>query len=167
MYLAGLISLKSAALSLVVAHASVTAPVQVLTIHNYAGVPSARIASLEQALTDQANEVRQYWGTPAVRFGAGGWSINLVQAAPGVSDWHSTDINQVPDAQIVATGAGWQPDVSHEMVEMLADPYVQYPNMEICDPVEATADDYWLAGVQVSDFLLPDGSDYARSLTEF
>ncbi len=66
---------------------------------------------------------------------------------------------------------GWQPSVSHEILEMLADPYgkefrtgpslrpgqglVEYL-VEVCDPCQAPSFVYWVDDVPVSDFVLPE-----------
>jgi hypothetical protein len=66
---------------------------------------------------------------------------------------------------------GWQPTVSHEVLEMLADPYgkefragpslrpsqgpVEYL-VEVCDPCQAAGFVYWVDDVPVSDFVFPD-----------
>jgi hypothetical protein len=66
---------------------------------------------------------------------------------------------------------GWQPTVSHEVLEMLADPFgkefrtgpslrpgqgpVEYL-VEVCDPCQAVAFVYWVDDIPVSDFVLPD-----------
>jgi hypothetical protein len=66
---------------------------------------------------------------------------------------------------------GWQPSVSHEVLEMLADPFgkefraapslrpgqgpVEYL-LEVCDPCQAPAMMYWIDDIPVSDFVLPD-----------
>jgi hypothetical protein len=66
---------------------------------------------------------------------------------------------------------GWQPSVSHEVLEMLADPFskefrtgpslrdgqgpVEYL-VEVCDPCQAAKFVYWVDDVPVSDFVLPD-----------
>jgi hypothetical protein len=65
---------------------------------------------------------------------------------------------------------GWQPSVSHEVLEMLADPYgkgfragpslrpgqgpVEYL-VEVCDPCQAAGFVYWVDDIPVSDFVLP------------
>jgi hypothetical protein len=66
---------------------------------------------------------------------------------------------------------GWQPTVSHEVLEMLADPFskefrsgpslrpkqgpVEYL-VEVCDPCQAPEFVYWVDDIPVSDFVLPD-----------
>jgi hypothetical protein len=65
---------------------------------------------------------------------------------------------------------GWQPTVSHEVLEMLADPFskefrtgpslrpgqgpVEYL-VEVCDPCQAPDYVYWVDDIPVSDFVLP------------
>jgi hypothetical protein len=66
---------------------------------------------------------------------------------------------------------GWQPTVSHEVLEMLADPFgkefrtapslrpdegpVEYL-VEVCDPCQGPDFVYWVDDVPVSDFVLPE-----------
>ena len=66
---------------------------------------------------------------------------------------------------------GWQPTVSHEILEMLADPFskefrtgpsLQTPQrlveylVEVCDPCQAPAFVYGVDDIPVSDFVLPE-----------
>lgn len=91
---------------------------------------------------------------------------------PGAAGFH-TDRNQQPFA-MVQYSPSWSLTTSHEMLEMLADPYgnklklarsimpnqgkVQYL-VEICDPSEDDQFAYDIQGVQVSDFYTPNYFD--------
>lgn len=108
-------------------------PVQVLTVVNDAGVPSQRLERIERALVIQSQQLRAAWRTPVVRFGAGGWPVFLEHVGPGMSDYHTTGPDPspyvggvagqgTPWAVVVADGRGWTPDLSHEVLEMLANP---------------------------------------------
>ncbi|MEY2931423.1 MAG: hypothetical protein RL033_2172 [Pseudomonadota bacterium] len=85
-------------------------------------------------------------------------------------------INGVPEAEVFTHAANrtpladWQPTLSHEVLEMIADPgvnlyargHVRYRGhrhvglvaYEVCDPVQANL--YRIDGVQVSDFVTPE-----------
>lgn len=108
------------------------------------------------------------------------WAIHIQEKLdePGALGYH-TDRNHVPVSYVERT-AEWQATASHELLEMLADPwgsrmhrarlpqgledswrdlglphersYVHYL-LEVCDPPEATS--YEVGGVKLSDFLLP------------
>jgi hypothetical protein len=84
---------------------------------------------------------------------------------------------------------GWQPTVSHEVLEMLVDPFgkefrtapslrpgqgpVEYL-LEVCDPCQAPEFVYWVDDIPVSEFVLPDYYtaftpgiySYARNITQ-
>lgn len=98
---------------------------------------------------------------------AGYWPIIVRDALdePGALGYH-TDEHKQPVAYVQA-GADWSVTASHELLEMLADPFgnrtwvatgptalerVHYL-IEVCDPPEAIS--YSIDGVNVSDFVLP------------
>jgi hypothetical protein len=95
-------------------------------------------------------------------------------SAPGAAGYH-TD-NQGQPLSLVQADASWPLTVSHEILEMLADPFgnrtvagsppPQAPNpvsafprvvylVEVCDPCESDACAYPVNGIQVSDFITP------------
>jgi hypothetical protein len=132
------------------------APVQNLTVVNGAAVPIARA---ETAVEAQSAQLRRRWGTPLVRFAPGGWPVILqndtgrIVAVGGI---HTTTPAGTPEALIaVVAGGNWTVAFSHEVLEMLVDPYGG--RVEVCDPVEGES--YLLGGVQVSDFVFPNGHD--------
>ena len=143
------------------------APKQVITIVNSAGVQASVLARAEFAITSQSYTLRQHWGTPLVQFGPGGWSVYLmtdVSAYCGddADGCHSQGPTGDVQAQVSVqvTGFPWTVVLSHEILEMLADPYIvtapRYAGstlVEVCDPVEFVP--YTIDGVAVSDFVLP------------
>lgn len=65
---------------------------------------------------------------------------------------------------VTDAGLSWTVTASHELVEMLVDPWASlavdlgggtWVAWEACDPVEADAYGYQIAGVDVSDFITP------------
>lgn len=108
---------------------------------------------------------------------AGTWTIQLVKSLsdPSALGYH-TDSDKQPVAYVDAiddqsrVDPDWTITASHELLEMLADPWgnrlhsakhldgrahdgrVRYL-LEVCDPCEATS--YEVGGVAVSDFILP------------
>ena len=100
----------------------------------------------------------------------GYWPIIIVEdiGQPDAGGYH-TDKNHQPYSLILA-GDGWSLDCSHEMCEMLVDPYgnrtvpgnslkagqgrVLYL-VECCDPCEAANYAYTIDGIMVSDFYTP------------
>lgn len=132
-------------------------------------------------------DLTQFWNVQAnVRYlpspkqiPAGVWPVFLVkQLPPGEGGFHMDRHNQ-PYAEVIATPDSdeWTIDASHEIIEMLVDPYgnrlqnstsIEISNgkiidgtgefaylVEACDPCEADDYSYAIAGVAVSDFLTP------------
>lgn len=104
----------------------------------------------------------------------GTWAIRLRDGIgePGAAGYH-TDEHRQPYALVDLAAGDWTVTASHELLEILADPFgsrmhtalgpvgsrqalarerVRYL-VEVCDPVEATT--YEVGGVAVSDFILP------------
>lgn len=130
-----------------------SAPTQALTVVNTSGVSPTTVARAKQALIDQSYQLNFYWGTPIVTFKAGGWPVHLVPSLdcnPACSGYHSYDSNS-PFAMVNTTMHPWTGTFSHEILEMLVDPYGGGP--EVCDPVSWVL--YKLDGVNVNDFALP------------
>jgi hypothetical protein len=147
-------------------------PVQVITVINRAAVWPWALAKVENALVAQSIQLRAAWGTPCVQFGPEGWPVILVATAPappfcdGNRGCHCPPIALPPAC--TATGepyaqiaTGGQPitdrfvsiAVSHEVMEMLANPEDLATGHEVCDPVEDGS--YRVADVWVSDFVTP------------
>jgi hypothetical protein len=107
----------------------------------------------------------------------GAWPIIIADTIdePGALGYHADQHHQ-PYA-LVKAGAGWSVTASHELLEMLADPWgrrlwaAQEPVaagigrvrflVEVCDPVERGS--YPIMGIGVSDFVLPAWYHTARS----
>lgn len=113
--------------------------------------------------------------------GASQWQVQVLDKLdqPGALGYHTNDTHNQP-VSYVQYGDDWQMTVSHETLEMLADPYgnrmhsARLPDgvldykrfgiehvashvhylLEVCDPCEAT--NYNVGGENLSDFLLPD-----------
>jgi hypothetical protein len=126
---------------------------------------------------------------------AGSWpvvirdSIGINQAGVHWNDTHDKPFALVTFREGDTPEEGWQPSVSHEVLEMLADPYgkefrtapslrpdegpVEYL-VEVCDPCQAPENVYWIDDIPVSDFVLPDYYtaftpgvySYARHITQ-
>lgn len=109
----------------------------------------------------------------------GMWPVQLVRSLPpGEGGFHQTRHNQPYAKVIAAPGSNdWTIDASHEILEMLVDPYgnrlqastaleiaggkiqdgvgkFEYL-VEACDPCEANDYGYQIDGITVSDFLTP------------
>jgi hypothetical protein len=146
------------------------------------------LQSVAAALTIQVTrDLPQFWNVQAsvsylqnaAKIPAGVWPIFLVKSLPpGEGGFHMDKHNQ-PYAKVIASSANeeWTIDASHELVEMLVDPYgnrlqnstsieivggkIQDGTtesaylVEACDPCEADNYGYAIQGVTVSDFITP------------
>src|SRR5690349_9989842 len=75
------------------------------------------------AVPAQSMQVRAAWGTPCVRFAAGGWKLYL--KGGGAEPHGEHDFYGRPYALVWTSGAtaeGWSRGFSHEVIEMLEDP---------------------------------------------
>lgn len=132
-------------------------------------------------------DLPQFWPTTATvsylpnstRIPAGIWPVYLVKRLPpGEGGFHLTRHNQ-PYAKVIGTpnDASWTVDASHEILEMLVDPYGNRMQtsraikiaggkihdaigefnylVEACDPCEANQYGYDIQGIAVSDFITP------------
>jgi hypothetical protein len=159
-------------------------PVHVALVDDTKTLDAQELAIAAGALNSQVqNDVARVWGVAAT-VGAyqtpppQTWTIHLQAKLdqPGALGYHSDDNNQ-PDAFVVLDDS-WTVSVSHELIEMLVDPFgsrmtsARLPQnvppqqvglaaatdrvhylLEPCDPCEAS--NYPVGGVPVSDFLLP------------
>jgi hypothetical protein len=124
-------------------------------------------------------DVYGYWGvTCTLQFWPktdamveGWWQIVIVDDPDqaGALGYHEMTIHGGPLGKVFAkldivNGLSWTVTLSHELLEMLVDPWINYCAqgsdgkiyaLEICDPVEADGYGYLIDGVQVSDFLTP------------
>src|SRR3974390_3135954 len=159
-------------------------PVHVAIIDDTKTINEGNLAILAGALNAQIqNDVAPYWHVAATcsAYPTGlihTWSIHIQQQLdqPGALGYHTDDNNQ-PIAYVELT-SDYTVTVSHELLEMLVDPYgcrmttaglidgLDYANfglgipservaylLEVCDPCESSS--YQTGGVAVSDFLLP------------
>jgi hypothetical protein len=120
----------------------------------------------------------------------GMWPVQIVKSLPpGEGGFHLTKHNQ-PYAKVILTPGSddWTIDASHEIVEMLVDPYgnrLQTSNaiaigkggrigdgdgkyeylVEACDPCEANQYAYQIDGTMVSDFITPHFYDPGETST--
>ena len=72
----------------------------------------------------------------------------------------------------IQSGGSWTVTLSHELLEMLADPWINWCAqgldgkiyaLEVCDAVEADELGYQIDGVQVSDFITPSWFEPTRA----
>ncbi len=101
----------------------------------------------------------------------GWWQIVLIDSPDqaGALGYHEMTSNGTPLGKIFAgldiqSGSSWTVTLSHELLEMLADPWINWCAqgsdgtiyaLEVCDAVEADALGYEINGVLVSDFVTP------------
>jgi len=121
----------------------------------------------------------------AVPYGA--WPIFLVKTLPPGEGGYHLDKNNQPFAKVIASAGNetWSIDASHELIEMLVDPYGNRMHssqaiaidgdcvvdaegvfnylVEACDPCEANNFAYSIAGIAVSDFITPNFYDASET----
>jgi hypothetical protein len=146
-------------------------------------VHSAAIALNLQVTRD----LPQFWPVSATvmylpnpdKIPAGVWPVQLVKTLPPDEGGFHADKHKQPYAKVIASKAdpSWTIDASHEILEMLVDPYGnrmqssvainivggkiqdgtgQYGYLvEACDPCEDNSYAYTINGVAVSDFITP------------
>lgn len=140
-------------------------------------VPLADLQQYATALQRQVdNDLFPAWGVRAdvsalatgTPIPAGAWPIKMVDSIPGDGGVHLDENNQ-PYAEAV-NGPQMSIAISHELLEMLVDPWGNrftpdaaidpeaggrqvYYLVEVADPCEVTS--YTIDGVEVSDFVLP------------
>jgi hypothetical protein len=110
-----------------------------------------------------------------------GWWQIVVMDDPdqaGVLGYHEMSSQGTPLGKVfakldLAAGSSWTVTISHELLEMLADPWINWCAqgadgkiyaLEVCDAVEADKLGYEIDGVLVSDFVTP--SWFARAEAE-
>jgi hypothetical protein len=161
-------------------------PVHVALVDDTGEISASDLAAMAGAMSEQiqhdfspvwhvAASVGAYASAPA-----GTWAVHIQKQLdqPGALGYHTDDQHQ--PVSFVELTADWTVTVSHEVLEMLADPWgsrihkavlpagvesdfgqfglssenarVSYL-LEVCDPCEATQ--YSVGGHQLSDFLLP------------
>lgn len=119
----------------------------------------------------------------------GWWQIVVLDNPDqaGALGYHELSSTGTPLGKVFAqfdirSGFSWTVTLSHELLEMLADPWINWCAigsdsrvyaLEVCDPVEAEEVAYTIDGVLVSNFVTPawfeptgaDRRDYRRHLT--
>lgn len=159
-------------------------PVTVAIVDDTKTIDAAELASVAGALSEQIqHDFAPIWHVRASVVAApqaspNQWVVHIQEQLdqPGALGYHTNEHNQ-PVSFVMKTD-DWAITVSHETLEMLADPWgnrmhqgrapdgttpdqfeltneaqrVHYL-LEVCDPPEATS--YEVGGVKLSDFLLP------------
>lgn len=155
----------------------------------------AAIPSLQWQVTQHFNA---YWNLDcSLKFlskdqplSAGWWQIVLTDDPDqaGALGYHEltsvgTPLGKVFAALDIQSGSSWTVTLSHELLEMLGDPWINWcaesPQgelfaLEVCDAVEADELGYEIDGVAVSDFITPawfeptqaDRVDYMQRVTK-
>lgn len=164
-----------------------TLPVHVALVDESETVDMAELTEVAGALNEQLqSDFLPVWRLTPATVGAypkapfGTWAIRLRKniGEPGALGYHA-DAMMTPYSLVDVDAGNWTVTASHELLEMLADPwgnrrhrarlvdeieddweeiglprrssYVQYL-LEVCDPPEATS--YMVGGIAMSDFVL-------------
>jgi hypothetical protein len=157
---------------------SVAMPVHVALVDASGTIPAADLAEVAGALNQQVlADLAPAWHVAATvgaypKAPPNTWKIELRKVIPGSGalGYHSDAHNQ-PFSLVDVDAGEWTVTASHELLEMLGDPWgnrlhgakalpgwrgtskrVRYL-LELCDPCERFT--YEIGGVPVSDFLLP------------
>jgi len=159
-------------------------------------VDAQTMTAVAAALNIQVTrDLPQFWSVNATvaclpdhrKVPQGVWPIQLVKTLPpGEGGFHMTR-NKQPYAKVIFTPGSeeWSVDASHELIEMLVDPFgsrlqtstsIQIVDgaivdgdgkfeylVEACDPCEADPYTYTIDGISVSDFITPHFYDLAAT----
>jgi hypothetical protein len=166
---------------------------QVVIVDQTHSIDTTLLHNAALALSTQVTQdLPQYWSgitanvTVALTLSAvptGAWPVFLVKSLPpGEGGFHMDRRNQ-PYAKVIASADddSWTIDASHEIVEMLVDPYGNRMQsaqaitisgndvvdgagtfnylVEACDPCEANSYAYDIGGIALSDFITPNFYD--------
>jgi hypothetical protein len=166
---------------------------QVVLVDQTHSIDATLLHAAALALSSQVTQdLPQYWSgitanvTVAPTLSAvpsGGWPVFLVKSLPpGEGGFHLDKHNQ-PYAKVIASpqDESWTVDASHEIVEMLIDPFGNRMQtsqaieisggdvvdgtgtfnylVEACDPCEANDFAYDIGGIALSDFITPNFYD--------
>ena len=136
----------------------------------------ATLPSLQKQVSE---DFRAYWNLDCTLtflareqvLTAGWWQIVMLDNPDqaGVLGYHEMSSQRTPLGKIFAkldldSGSSWTVTLSHELLEMLADPWTNWCAtgsdnriyaLEVADPVEADALGYEVDGVLLSDFVTP------------
>ena len=156
-------------------------PIPVIAITNVSTcLNDAQVESVLPALQKQVScDFKAYWDLgcsltmlPKGQLVTHGWWQVVTADTPdqaGALGYHEMSSTGTPLGKIfarfeIANGSSWTVTLSHELLEMLADPWInwcavgsdsQVYALEVCDPVEADEVGYEIDGVLVSDFITP------------
>lgn len=163
--------------------------VQVTLVDQTHEIDALLLHSAAIALNTQVSQdVPQYWSNISANVSyapslagvpQGAWPVFLVKSLPPGEGGYHLDRHNQPFAKVIASPDDdtWTIDASHEIVEMLVDPFgnrmqtsqaieVAKDNVvdtsgtfsylvEACDPCEANNYAYEISGIAVSDFITP------------
>ena len=151
-------------------------------------IDSDLVQSTAMALNLQVTrDLPQFWPVSATviylpnpqKIPAGVWPVQLVNSLPPDEGGFHSDKNKQPYSKVIASkdDPTWTVDASHEVLEMLVDPYGNRMQssvaieivdgniqdgvgqfgylVEACDPCEANNYAYTINGIAVSDFITP------------
>jgi hypothetical protein len=159
-------------------------PVQIALVSITRQTDPHDVSHVAAALQKQATrDLAPLWGIsatvdafPSLRVSAGYWPVIIVDDVKGAAGYHQ-DVLGRPYA-LVEYSASWSLTASHEILEMLCDPWgrrvaagrspkpdqgqVEFL-VEACDPCEASDFAYTINGVLVSDFITPSFYDPRRT----
>jgi hypothetical protein len=137
-----------------------------------------------RAIQKQLNgEFKHYWGVsaklyycpPGITPPKNMWALYLLDTSdsPGALGYHDANAQGIPQGKVFVktaknSGAKWSVTTSHEILEMLIDPWGmtsffqdftsgmrRLVAMEVCDPCEADKYAYQIDGIWVSNFVTP------------
>ena len=162
-------------------------------------VTDAQVEAVLPALQQQVSQdFKAYWNLDCVltflakdeKLATGWWQIAVTDNPDqaGALGYHEmtsegTPLGKVFAALDIQSGFSWTVTLSHELLEMLADPWINWCAvgsdekiyaLEVCDAVEADALGYEIDGVLLSDFVTPswfepteaDRMDFQQRVTE-
>lgn len=137
----------------------------------------ADVTPLVHALQAQiAEDFRPQWNTgcrlvQARSVGKTSWGLVILDDSDqaGALGYHDLTASGLPLGKVFAKdvltdGMSWTVTASHELLEMLADPWIDsavqvgsstFYSLEVCDACEDDSYGYTIQGVEVSDFVLP------------
>ncbi len=158
--------------------------VTIAVINESARVGDAELAKTLAALQHQLDgDFAPVWGRGAnllivprgLKPPAGSWWLRITDEEDAAKDfgWHNTTDEGLPLGMVFAktvqdTGAPWSKSASHEILEMLGNPWLalcvslssggkvhMLYQHEVCDPCRDADDGYLINGILVSDFVHP------------